>query len=102
METVVLLSKLNPDEYIEVDLDLDEFDITSSEAKATYAEIQNYVKEKYNVKVSTLYISQIKRKCGLEMGTNYNTAKSENSRVPVCPIDKEKYIMEALKHFKMI
>ncbi len=102
VETVVLLSKLNPDEYIEVDLDLDEFDLTSSEAKATYAEIQNYVKEKYNVKVSALYISQIKRKCGLEMGTNYNIAKSENSRVPICPNDKQQYIMEALRHFKMI
>lgn len=77
-------------------------DLTSAEAKATYKEIQDYVLAKYGLKVSNLYVSQIKRKCGLEMGQNYNLSKSENARVPICPPDKEAAIMDALRHFKMI
>ena len=64
--------------------------------------IKEYVKEKYQLKVSNLYISQIKRKCGIEVGINYNLPKSENSRVPQCPPEKEKAIREALEYFQMI
>ena len=102
VETVVLLSQLKPDDTIEIDLDLDELDATSAETKATYEEIKEYVKEKYQLKVSNLYISQIKRKCGIEVGINYNLPKSENSRVPQCPPEKEKAIREALEYFQMI
>ena len=102
VETVVLLSQQKPDDTIEIDLDLDELDATSAETKATYEEIKEYVKEKYQLKVSNLYISQIKRKCGIEVGINYNLPKSENSRVPQCPPEKEKAIREALEYFQMI
>ena len=101
-ETVVLLSQQKPKDQIVVDLDLSELDLTSAEAKATYKEIQDYVLKKYGLKVSNLYVSQIKRKCGLEMGQNYNLSKSDNARVPVCPPEKEAAIMDALRHFKMI
>ena len=101
VETVVLLSQQKPDDTIEIDLDLDELDATSAETKATYEEIKEYVKEKYQLKVSNLYISQIKRKCGIEVGINYNLPKSENSRVPQCPPEKEKAIREALEYFQI-
>ena len=102
VETVVLLSQQKPDDTIEIDLDLDELDATAAETKATYEEIKAYVWEKHNMKVSSLYISQVKRKCGLEVGQNYNLSKSENPKVPKCPAEKEAAIMNALKHFKMI
>lgn len=78
IETVVLLSRKTPDDTIEVDLDLDELDITSAESKATYQEIKNYVMKQFGLKVSTLYISQIKRKCGIEVGEHYNISQKEN------------------------
>ena len=103
-ETVVLLSQLKQksDDYINVTIELDDMDITSAETKATYDEIKKYVSE-YNAgrKVSSLYISQIKKKCGIEVGKNYNLPKDEDSRQPQCPEDKESAIVEALKHFKM-
>ena len=102
VETVVLLSQQKPDDTIEIDLDLDELDATAAETKATYEEIKAYVWEKHNMKVSSLYISQVKRKCGLEVGQNYNLSKSENPKVPKCPAEKEAAIMNALKHFQMI
>ena len=102
METVVLLSKLRAEHHIEVDLDLGEMDLTSAESKATYEEIKAYVLEKFGLKVSHLYISQVKRKCGLEVGPNYNLPKSEGQRVPHCPPEKEKAIMAALEYFQMI
>ena len=78
-------------------------DITSAETKATYDEIKKYVAEhNAGMKVSNLYISQVKRKCGIEVGKNYNLPKNEDSRQPQCPEDKESAIVEALKHFKMI
>ena len=101
-ETVVLLSKLNAKQHIEVELNLDELDLTSAESKATYDEIKAYVLEKYGLKVSSLYISQVKRKCGLDVGQNYNLSKKEDAKVPQCPPEKEAAIMEALKHFQMI
>ena len=102
IETVVQLSQQKPDDVIEVELDLDELDITASEKKATYQEIKQYILEKYGFKVSTLYVAQVKQKCGLDMRLNYNLPKSENVKQPKCPKDKEDAIMDALKHFKMI
>ena len=104
VETVVLLSQLKqkPDDYINVTIELDDMDITSAETKATYDEIKKYVAEhNAGMKVSNLYISQVKRKCGIEVGKNYNLPKNEDSRQPQCPEDKESAIVEALKHFKM-
>ena len=102
VETVVLLSKLNTKQHIEVELNLDELDLTAAESKATYDEIKAYVLEKYGLKVSSLYISQVKRKCGLDVGQNYNLSKKEDAKVPQCPPEKEAAISEALKHFQMI
>ena len=105
VETAVLLSQLKqkPDDYINVTIELDDVDITSAETKATYDEIKKYVAEhNAGMKVSNLYISQVKRKCGIEVGKNYNLPKNEDSRQPQCPEDKESAIVEALKHFKMI
>jgi len=91
-----------PDDTIEIDLDLDELDATSAELKATYQEIKDYVLKEFGLKVSSLYISQVKRKCGIEVGENYNLPKSENARVPQCPKEKEEAIKAALKYFAMI
>ena len=102
VETVVLLSQQKPNDKIEVDLDLDELDVTCAEMKATYAEIKDYVLKEHGLKVSNLYISQVKRKCGLEVGENYNLPKSEDTKQPNCPEEKEKAIEDALKHFGMI
>ena len=102
VETVVLLSQQKPDDTIEIDLDLDELDATSAELKATYQEIKDYVLKESGLKVSSLYISQVKRKCGIEMGENYNLPKSENARVPQCPKEKEDAIKAALKYYAMI
>ena len=105
VETVVLLSQLKqkPDDYINVTIELDDVDITSAETKATYDEIKKYVSEhNAGMKVSNLYISQVKRKCGIEVEKNYNLPKNEDSRQPQCPEDKERAIVEALEHFKMI
>ena len=83
---------------------IDEVEETRAElTKATYDEIKKYVAEhNAGMKVSNLYISQVKRKCGIEVGKNYNLPKNEDSRQPQCPEDKERAIVEALKHFKMI
>lgn len=105
VETIVLLSQLKqkPDDYINVTIELDDVDITSAETKATYDEIKKYVSEhNAGMKISNLYISQVKRKCGIEVGKNYNLPKNEDNRQPQCPEDKESAIVEALKHFKMI
>ena len=102
VETVVLLSKLNAKQHIEVELNLDELDLTAAESKATYEEIKEYVLEHTGLKVSHLYIAQVKQKYGIIERENYNKAKSENSRQPKCPPEKEAAIMEALKHFQML
>ena len=101
-ETVVLLSRKMPDDKIEVDLDLDKLDITSAESKATYQEIKDYVLKEYGLKVSTLYISQVKRKCGIIERENYYHSRKDNRHVPQCPKDKENAIRAALEHFGMI
>lgn len=102
VETVCLLSKLNTKQYIEVELNLDELDLTAAESKATYEEIKAYVLEHTGLKVSHLYIAQVKQKYGIIERENYNKPKSENAKQPQCPPEKEKAITEALKHFGMI
>ena len=102
VETVVLLSKLKVDHHIEIELKMDELDLTAAESKATYDEIKAYVLNKYGLKVSQLYIAQIKRKCGIIERKNYNVSKKEDAKVPQCPPEKEAAIMDALKHFQMI
>ena len=102
VETVCLLSKLNAKQHIEINLDMDELDLTDAEKKATYQEIKNYVLEHSGLKVSSLYIAQVKQKCGIIERENYNKPKSEDAKQPQCPPDKEKAIKEALTHFGMI
>ena len=102
VETVALLSKLDVDKHIDVEIKLDELDLTSAESKATYAQIKEYVLEKFGLKVSTLYIAQIKKKCGIEMREHYNKSKKDNQAIPQCTPEKEEAIMDALRHFKMI
>ncbi len=102
VETVCLLSKLNTKQHIEVDIHMDELDLTDAEKKATYGEIKDYVLEHTGLKVSSLYIAQVKQKYGIIERENYNKPKSEDARQPQCPPDKEKAIKEALLHFGMI
>lgn len=102
IETVCLLSKLNAKQHIEVDIHMDELDLTDAEKKATYSEIKEYVLEHTGLKVSSLYIAQVKQKCGIIERENYNKPKSDDAKQPQCPPDKEKAIKEALKHFGMI
>lgn len=102
IETVVLLSKGEIDsKKVRVEFSLEDMDMSGFQNGATYEQIKAYVLEKHGLKVSSLYISQIKRKCGLDVGQNYNLSKKENSKVPQCPPEKEAAIMEALKHFQM-
>lgn len=102
VETVCLLSKLQSKEHIEIEVKMDELDLTAAESKATYEEIREYVLEHTGLKVSHLYIAQVKQKYGIIGRENYNKPKSENAKQPQCPPDKENAIMEALKHFGMI
>ena len=96
------MSKLNAKQHIEISLDMDELDLTSAEKKATYQEIKDYILEHTGLKVSSLYIAQVKQKCGIIERENYNKPKSENAKQPQCPPEKEKAITEALQHFGMI
>lgn len=104
VETVMVLSKLSNAEHIDINLDMSELDVTpaKSHASATYDEIKAYVKEHTGLTVSTLNIAQVKRKCGIIERECYNKAKSDNAKQPQCPVDKEKAIEDALKHFQMI
>lgn len=102
IETVCLLSKLQSKEHIEIEVKMDELDLTSAESKATYEEIKAYVLEHTGLKVSRLYIAQVKQKCGIIERENYNKPKSENAKQLQCPPEKEKAIKEALHHFGMI
>lgn len=104
METVCLLSKLsNTKNSIEINLDMDELDATLAETKATYEEIKQYVAEHNDgMKVSSLYVAQVKQKYGIIRRENYNKPKSEDAKQPQCPKEKEDAIVEALKHFRMI
>ena len=103
VECVVLLSKGNiSTKHIRVEFDLEDLDTSGLQTGATYNEIQEWIQEKYGFRVSHQNIAQVKRKHGLDMRENYNLPKSEESRQPSCPEEKEKAIEEALKHFKMI
>ena len=102
VETVCLLSKLKSTQQIEVEIEMDELDLTAAEKKATYDEIKAYVLEHSGLKVSSLYIAQVKQKCGIIERENYNKPKSEDAKQPQCPPEKETAIMEALRHFEMI
>ncbi len=102
VESVICLSRKIPDDAIEIDIDLDELDITSAEAKATYPEIKEYVLEHHGLKVSSLYIAQVKRKYGLDVGVNYNLPSPDGRPQPTCPVEKEKAIVDTLKHFGML
>ena len=101
IEVVLLLTKLNVERHIEVDVSMDELDVTAAESKATYNEIRDYVWEHYQLKVSNLYIAQVKQKYGIIERENYHKAKNENAKQPKCPKEKEDAIVEALKHFQM-
>ncbi len=102
VETVVTLSRKIPDDVVEIDLDLDELDITTAESKATYPEIKAYVLEHYGLKVPSLYIAQVKRKCGLDVGEHYNLPKPGGRPQPQVSPEKEEAIREAFMHFGMI
>lgn len=102
VETVVQLVRKIPDTYIDITVDMDELDLTSSEARATYEEIKDYIFDKYRVKISSLYIAQVKQKHGIIERDCYNNSKKENLNQPQCPYEKVKLIEEALRHFKVI
>lgn len=102
VETICLLSKLNTKQHIEVEVKMDELDITAAESKATYEEIKTYVLEHTGLKVSHLYIAQVKQKYGIIERENYNKPKSENARQPKCTPEKEAAIIDALRYFQMI
>ena len=104
VESIVLLSKLksNKLKHLNVKLEMDELDLTTAESKATYEEIKDCVLKPSGLKVSNLYIAQVKQKCGIIERANYNLPKSETSRQPKCSPEKEAAIREALKHFRMI
>lgn len=102
VEAVLLLTKLHVERHIEVDVSMDELDVTAAESKATYNEIRDYVWEHYQLKVSNLYIAQVKQKHGIIERENYHKEKNENAKQPKCPKEKEDAIVEALKHFQMI
>ena len=114
METVVLLSHKKPDGHINVKVEFGEgegkvpldniakrAESYKSKERVTYKMIKEYIEAKYGFKVHTAYIAEVKRKCGIEVGKNYNLPKNEDSRQPQCPEDKESAIVEALNHFKM-
>ncbi len=103
VETVVLLSKgeINS-QKVRVEFSLEDMDMSGFQKGATYNEIKTYVLEQFGLKVSSLYISQVKRKCGLEVGENYNLPKKEDAKVPQCPPKKEAAIMDALKYFQIL
>ena len=103
VETVVLLSKGEIDsKKVRVEFSLENMDMSGFQKGATYPQIKEYVQEHSRLKVSSLYISQVKRKCGLDVGQNYNLSKKENAKQPQCPPEKEKAIMEALRYYGMI
>lgn len=97
-----LLSMGNAEDDICFVLDCSQGEKTAAESKATYAEIKKYIKATYGVNIHTLYIAQIKRKYGLDMGKNYHLAEDPKKRVPQCPKEKEKILVDTLKHFKML
>ena len=102
LETVVKLSLKKDTPKIEITMEPDDESNYTSQEKATYQEIKDYVKNKYGVNVHTSYIAQVKRMCGLDMGENYNKSKKENPEVKQCPQEKVEYIKDALRYFRLI
>lgn len=103
VETVALLVRnISTKEHVVIEVRPEELELGSLKTHGTYEEIKSYVLHKHGLKVSTLNISQVKRKCGLDVGEAYNKPKSQNSKAPNCPPEKENAIMDALKHFNMI
>ena len=96
------MTKLNVERHIEVNVSMDELDVTAAESKATYNEIRDYVLAHHQLKVSNLYIAQVKQKHGIIEREKYPKAKNENAKQPQCPKEKEAAIVEALTHFQMI
>lgn len=94
--------QLQSKDHIEIEVKMDELDLTAAEKKATYEEIKAYVLEHNGLKVSYLYIAQVKQKCGIIERENYNKPKSEEAKQPQCPPDKETAIVEALKFYELI
>lgn len=102
VETVLSMSQQKPDDVIQVGIDLDDMDVTPAESKASYSEIKDYVFQQTGLKVSCLYIAQVKAKHGITERECYNKPKTEGNRVPKCPPEKEKAIEDALMHFQML
>ena len=92
----------NPDMTVSVTLNLEDADLTASEAKATYDQIKAYILETFGLRVTSLQIAQTKRKLGLPTGDHYNLSQKENQVIPQCPPEKENAIREALRHFRML
>ena len=102
-ECVIALSKGEIDsKKVRVEFSLEGMDTSGLQKGATHPEIKARVLEQTGLKVSSLYISQVKQKCGLEVRENHHKAKSENTKQPQCPKEKEDAIVEALRHFQMI
>lgn len=95
----MLLSKFKTKKHVNIELHADELDLTSSESKATYNNIKQYVFDKYGFKVSNLYIAQVKEKCGIKERENYNKPKSDDSKQPICPREKGEAIKDAFRYF---
>ena len=106
VETVVLLSKgmVDKDNFrkVKVDFSLEDMDLTELRGKATYAQVKEYILNEFGLKVSSLYIAQVKKKCGIETGENHNLPKSENAKQPQVTPEKEEAIMKAFRHFGVI
>lgn len=102
VETVVLLSQRRPDTTIDVNLNISELEVSRAETKATYEGIKSYILKKHGLKVTNLYIAQVKRESGIVERENYNLPKTEGNRVPNCSQDKREAIIDAFRHFKMI
>lgn len=102
VENVVKLVRKTSDAYIDLKVDMDELDLTASEAKATYEKIKQYILDKYDTKVTNLYIAQVKDKYGIIERENYNKPKSADARQPHCQLEKVEMIEEALRYFRMI
>lgn len=98
----MLIVQLQSKDHIEIEVKMDELDLTAAEKKATYEEIKAYALEHNGLKVSYLYIAQVKQKCGIIERENYNKPKSEEAKQPHCPPDKETAIVEALKFYELI
>ena len=101
VETVCLLVLRNPVTHINIDVDVEEM-VQDKRGLATYEQIKDYVLEHRGLKVSSLYIAQVKQKHGIIERENYNKPKSENAKQPQCPPEKEAAIIDALRYFQMI